>query len=97
MAYGDQPALICELDWCRSTGFDGIAADKGTKYLPEYNFSMPNRKSSPTSAMRAQWPVVGDCREGVGQAASVRATVYPGASSWRMWLRTFLPLSMRLA
>lgn len=43
MAYGDQPALICELvDWCRTVGFDVIAAGKGTKYLPEYNFSTPD-------------------------------------------------------
>jgi predicted homoserine dehydrogenase-like protein len=35
MAYGDQPALTCELvDWARSTGFDVVAAGKGTKYLP---------------------------------------------------------------
>ena len=38
MAYGDQPALICELvDWCRTVGFDVVAAGKGTKYLPEYH------------------------------------------------------------
>jgi predicted homoserine dehydrogenase-like protein len=43
MAYGDQPALICELvDWCRTVGFDVIAAGKGTKYLPEYNYSTPD-------------------------------------------------------
>lgn len=42
MAYGDQPALICELvDWCRTVGFDVVAAGKGTKYLPEYNYSTP--------------------------------------------------------
>ena len=43
MAYGDQPALICELvDWCRTVGFDVVCAGKGTKYLPEYNFSTPD-------------------------------------------------------
>ena len=43
MAYGDQPALICELvDWCRTVGFTPIAAGKGTKYLPEYNYSTPD-------------------------------------------------------
>jgi predicted homoserine dehydrogenase-like protein len=42
MAYGDQPALICELvDWCRTVGFDVVAAGKGTKYLPEYSTSTP--------------------------------------------------------
>ncbi|MGW7291880.1 NAD(P)H-dependent oxidoreductase [Streptomyces xiamenensis] len=43
MAYGDQPALISELvDWCRTVGFDVVAAGKGTKYLPEYNHSTPD-------------------------------------------------------
>ena len=43
MAYGDQPALICELvDWCRTAGFDVVAAGKGTKYLPDYHQSTPD-------------------------------------------------------
>ncbi|MCH2211876.1 MAG: SAF domain-containing protein [Fuerstiella sp.] len=43
MAYGDQPALICELvDWARSCGFDVVAAGKGTKYLPSYHDSTPD-------------------------------------------------------
>ena len=43
MAYGDQPALICELvDWARACGFRVIAAGKGTKYLPEYHASTPD-------------------------------------------------------
>ncbi|GAB3409254.1 Gfo/Idh/MocA family oxidoreductase [Schumannella luteola] len=43
MAYGDQPALICEMvDWCRTVGFTPVAAGKGTKYLPEYNYSTPD-------------------------------------------------------
>jgi predicted homoserine dehydrogenase-like protein len=43
MAYGDQPALICELvDWARTSGFDVVAAGKGTKYLPEYHYSTPD-------------------------------------------------------
>ena len=42
LAYGDQPALICELvDWARACGFAVIAAGKGTKYLPEYHTSTP--------------------------------------------------------
>jgi predicted homoserine dehydrogenase-like protein len=42
LAYGDQPALICELvDWARACGFKVIAAGKGTKYLPEYHASTP--------------------------------------------------------
>ncbi len=43
MAYGDQPALICELvDWARTCGFEVAAAGKGTKYLPEYHESTPD-------------------------------------------------------
>ena len=42
MAYGDQPALTCELvEWARASGFDVIAAGKGTKSLPEYHGSTP--------------------------------------------------------
>ena len=42
LAYGDQPALICELvDWARTAGFAVIAAGKGTKYLPAYHASTP--------------------------------------------------------
>jgi predicted homoserine dehydrogenase-like protein len=43
MAYGDQPALICELvDWARTCGFAPVAAGKGTKYLPHYEASTPD-------------------------------------------------------
>jgi predicted homoserine dehydrogenase-like protein len=42
LAYGDQPALICELvDWARAIGLEVICAGKGTKYLPEYHTSTP--------------------------------------------------------
>ncbi len=40
LAYGDQPAMICEIvDWARACGFSVVAAGKGTKYLPEYHAS----------------------------------------------------------
>jgi predicted homoserine dehydrogenase-like protein len=42
MAYGDQPALVCEMvDWARACGFRVVAAGKGTKYLPSYHASTP--------------------------------------------------------
>src|SRR6476659_6853051 len=42
MAYGDQPALTCELvDWARACGFEVVAAGKGTKYLPAYHDVTP--------------------------------------------------------
>ena len=43
LAYGDQPALICEMvDWARAAGFTVVAAGKGTKYLPAYHSSTPD-------------------------------------------------------
>lgn len=43
MAYGDQPALICEqVDWARSIGLEVIAAGKGTLYQPEFHASTPD-------------------------------------------------------
>ncbi len=43
LAYGDQPALICELvDWARTCGMDIVAAGKGTRYLPSYRASTPD-------------------------------------------------------
>jgi len=42
LAYGDQPALVCELvDTLRAAGFEVVAAGKGTKYLPEFHRSTP--------------------------------------------------------
>jgi predicted homoserine dehydrogenase-like protein len=42
LAYGDQPALVCEMvDWARAAGFEVVAAGKGTKYLPAYHASTP--------------------------------------------------------
>ncbi len=42
LAYGDQPALICEMvDWARAAGFEVVAAGKGTKYLLAYHDSTP--------------------------------------------------------
>jgi len=35
LAYGDQPAIICELvDWARTCGFPVVCAGKGTRYHP---------------------------------------------------------------
>jgi predicted homoserine dehydrogenase-like protein len=42
LAYGDQPALICELvDWARTSGFQVAAAGMGVKYRPGYNNASP--------------------------------------------------------
>ena len=43
LAYGDQPALICELvDWARTNGFEVVCAGKGTKHRPVYHTSTPD-------------------------------------------------------
>lgn len=43
MAYGDQPAAICELvDWVRSCGFELVAAGKGMNFAPPYRYSTPD-------------------------------------------------------
>jgi predicted homoserine dehydrogenase-like protein len=43
MAYGDQPALVCEMvDWAHAAGFTIMAAGKGTKYLPAYHSVTPD-------------------------------------------------------
>ena len=42
LAYGDQPALICELvDWARTSGFEVTAAGRGHKWLPHFAQSTP--------------------------------------------------------
>ena len=43
LAWGDQPALICEhVDWARACGFRVVAAGKGTRYHPTYHQSTPD-------------------------------------------------------
>lgn len=43
MAYGDQPALTCDLvDWARACGFTVVAAGRGHKWLPQYRQSTPD-------------------------------------------------------
>lgn len=43
LAYGDQPALTCDLvDWARACGFPVIAAGRGHKWLPKYRESTPD-------------------------------------------------------
>ena len=43
MAYGDQPALVCDLvDWARACGFAVTAAGRGHKWLPHYRQSTPD-------------------------------------------------------
>lgn len=42
LAFGDQPALICDLvDWARTCGFPVVAAGRGHKWLPHFRDSTP--------------------------------------------------------
>jgi predicted homoserine dehydrogenase-like protein len=42
LAYGDQPAIICDMiDWARTIGLEVVCAGKGTRYQPEYRYSTP--------------------------------------------------------
>src|SRR5438270_4887043 len=42
LAFGDQPALICDLvDWARAAGFGVVAAGRGHKWLPHFSQSTP--------------------------------------------------------
>ena len=41
-AYGDQPAMTCDLvDWARTSGFHVVSAGRGHKWKPEFRFSTP--------------------------------------------------------
>lgn len=43
LAYGDQPAIICDLvDWARAAGFPVVAAGRGHKWLPHFAQSTPD-------------------------------------------------------
>jgi predicted homoserine dehydrogenase-like protein len=43
LAYGDQPALTCDLvDWARTCGFPVVAAGRGHKWLPKFRESTPD-------------------------------------------------------
>ncbi|MDB5592033.1 Gfo/Idh/MocA family oxidoreductase [Enterovirga sp.] len=43
LAYGDQPAIVCEhVDWAKACGFRVVAAGKGTRYLPRFHASTPD-------------------------------------------------------
>ena len=56
LAYGDQPALICELvDWARACGFTVVAAGKGTKYLPFITNRRRIRYGAITVSPKSNW------------------------------------------
>ena len=43
MAFGDQPAMVCDLvDWARTCGLEVAAAGRGHKWRPDFRFSTPD-------------------------------------------------------
>lgn len=55
MAYGDQPALVCDLvDWARTCGFNVVAAGRGHKWLPHYRQATPDTVWEPWGLTREQ-------------------------------------------
>lgn len=86
LAYGDQPALICEMvDWARACGFEVVTAGKGTRYLPHFHQSTPddvwrNRGVDPEAAkkggMNAQMfnSFIDGTKSGIEMAAVANAT-----------------------
>jgi predicted homoserine dehydrogenase-like protein len=43
LAYGDQPALVCELvEWARVCGFEVVCAGKGTRHEPGFHLTTPD-------------------------------------------------------
>ncbi len=66
LAYGDQPALVCELvDRARACGFEIAAAGKGTKWLPGYHATTPD----------TVWSHVGTTAD-KARAAGMEAPIY---------------------
>src|SRR2546430_3288820 len=48
LAYGDQPAIICDLvDWARAAGFPVVAAGRGHKWLPPFAPAAPQTGLGP--------------------------------------------------
>jgi len=81
LAYGDQPALICEMvDWARAAGFEVVAAGKGTKCPPitpprpipsgATTVSVKRRSAAATSTRRCSTP---------------SSTAPRARSRWRPW------------
>ena len=86
LAYGDQPALVCELvEWARNCGFEVIAAGKGTRYLPVFHQSTPdtvwhyrgvNPEDAKIGGMNAQMfnSFIDGTKSGIEMAAVANAT-----------------------
>lgn len=72
MAYGDQPALICELvDWARATGFEITAAGKGMNFEPRYRYSTPD----------TVWGCLAGPRNRSPQTTSTRSSTIPSPTA----------------
>lgn len=86
LAYGDQPALICEqVDWARAAGLEVVAAGKGTLHQPEFHASTPetvwdhyglSRERAAQSGMNAKMfnSFLDGTKSGIEMAAVANAT-----------------------
>jgi predicted homoserine dehydrogenase-like protein len=75
LAYGDQPALVCELvDWARACGFEVAGAGKGAKWLPGYHATTPD-------TVWSHWGVTPEHAKASGMKASVYTAFVDGTRS----------------
>ncbi len=74
-AYGDQPALICELiDWARTAGFEIAAAGKGARWLPGHQTTTPE-------TVWRHWNVTPERARAAGWSARVFTSLVDGTRS----------------
>jgi predicted homoserine dehydrogenase-like protein len=75
MAYGDQPALVCEMvDWARSCGFAVVAAGKGTRYQPQFHALTPD-------TVWSQYGLTAEAAEAAGMNAQMFCSFMDGTKS----------------
>lgn len=75
LAYGDQPALICELvDWARTCGFEVAAAGKGARWLPGHHAITPE-------TVWRHWGVTPERARATGMNARVFTSFVDGTRS----------------
>ncbi|MBC7908084.1 MAG: Gfo/Idh/MocA family oxidoreductase [Rhodospirillaceae bacterium] len=75
LAYGDQPALICELvDWARTCGFEVAAAGKGAKWLPGQQATTPE-------TVWQHWGMTPERARAAGLSARVFTSLVDGTRS----------------
>ena len=75
MAYGDQPALVCEMvDWARACGFPVVAAGKGTRYQPHFHGVTPE-------TVWSQYGLTAEAAQAAGMNAQMFCSFMDGTKS----------------